>query len=241
MLSHNNDIIHELKELSPIIASFPKVNPFVVPEGYFDALTADILMRIEQPLDLQTKSKLGTVPEGYFDNLAENILQKIKDESLSAAEEIRQLSPALMATGNDNVFTVPRGYFEDLPSAIMEKLAPKVRVVEMKKRRSFLSYAVAAVFTGLIGLSLFNIMDSNINSVSNTGTQIAILNFDNELKSISEADIVNYLKDEGEDVEAALVASASDTRNLPDEMEYILDENTLDQFLNEINIDKTNN
>jgi hypothetical protein len=41
----------------------------------------------------------------------------------------------------------------------------------------------------------------------------------------------------GDDVDAALVASTIDEQNLPEAEEYIYNDNTLNNFLNELNID----
>ena len=61
--------------------------------------------------------------------------------------------------------------------------------------------------------------------------------FNIELNSLKEEDIVGYLTMNGDDVDAALVASSIDGQNLPEAEEYIYNDNALNDFLNELNID----
>ncbi|MEJ7609704.1 MAG: hypothetical protein WKF88_00855 [Ferruginibacter sp.] len=61
--------------------------------------------------------------------------------------------------------------------------------------------------------------------------------FENEMNSLSDNDIVKYLKENGEDINAALVASSlTDETKLPEASDYLTDENTLDDYLNENNL-----
>ena len=60
--------------------------------------------------------------------------------------------------------------------------------------------------------------------------------FDKELDALSGKDIEQYLKQSGQNVEAALVASVTDDANLPSQDEYLYDENTLDEFLKTMNL-----
>jgi hypothetical protein len=54
-----------------------------------------------------------SVPDGYFDNLASQIMGRIRTSEISAAEEIRELSPLLAGLSRTLPFQVPAGYFED--------------------------------------------------------------------------------------------------------------------------------
>lgn len=72
------------------------------------------------------------VPEGYFNTLADNILSRLKNQEISAEEEISQLSPLLSGLKRENPYLLPEGYFdknlsslpyiiaEDQPSAILK-------------------------------------------------------------------------------------------------------------------------
>ncbi len=247
-MEHTTDILNELKELSPALAAIEKVNVFTVPAGYFDHLTADILMGIENENGLNKNAVTNspaTVPEGYFDSLAGTILNKIKAlETEDAATEIRSLSPMLYSIQNENVFEVPQGYFENLSADIMDKLTPAAKVVKMPRRSStFLKYAVAAVFTGVMALGVFKFTgtskQTDLPDYVTAGLQVQ--NVDQELASISDADIVKFLEESGTDVKAAIVANSTDENELPSQEDYLLDDQTLDKYLNSINVDELKN
>ena len=105
---------------------------------------------------------------------------------------------------------------------------------------------------GLIGLSLFSVFDERSDDIiQTTNTSLAVSdgankiledqNFDKMMESLGDDEILSYLKNNGEDVNAALVASVSEDKILPSEDAYYLDENALDNLLNELNINKTGN
>lgn len=240
-------ILNELRAISPVVADVPYRNVFTVHEGYFDGLETELSARITAER-FQAKN-IFTVPEGYFESLEENILQKIKaGASETAAEELRGLSPVLAGIGNRNVFTVPAGYFEQLDFVAEERTEAKV--IKMKPVRSVFRYAAAAVITGLLGLSVINIVDrtpsadpataftksnpqvlADANNIVKTGT------FDQEMSKLSDKEIEQYLQESGQDVNAALVASSATTdTKLPDAADYLLDENTLDNYLKDNNL-----
>lgn len=245
-MTRNNTIYDELFSLSPRVAVIPRVNVFTVPDNYFNTLTAKVTERAhtESSAVLSGLSKHPlTVPEGYFSGLAANILQKIRQPEGSVAEELKNLSPALSAIGNANVYTVPKDYFEQLSVPSFEAPA---KVVEMKKRTGFIRYMAAAAITGIIGLTVINIADKQPGSTAPVAISEQVMaeanniiknkSFDAELNTISDADIEKYLTDNGQNVNAALVASATDEVNLPSALDYIVDDNTLDNFLNKMNL-----
>ena len=213
-----------------------------VPEGYFDGLAGSIMDKIRQ---VKAEEKEGStllasvknkqvyhVPSSYFDTLPGAISARIKQEaeqnehSLLLPESLKKINP----------YSVPRDYFNTLPVIIQSKITTPAPVYIMKKRSSFFNYAVAAVITGMLGLSVISIMDKRQAEKSMTDAIAVNVNFDEALSDVSEEDIVAYLKQSGEDVNAALVASATDSKDLPDEMDYIMNDNTLDNLLYELNI-----
>ena len=103
-----------------------------------------------------------TIPDGYFDTLSGAILSKVKTtNSETAEEELRELSPILYSLKDENVYTVPGGYFESFAGNVTQKLvqAP-AKVITMKKRTSWLKYAAAAVVTGIITITSFQLFTS---------------------------------------------------------------------------------
>lgn len=53
-----------------------------------------------------------SVPEGYFDGLATSILAKIKDQQVSAVQEIAELSPLLAGLTRSMPYGLPVNYFQ---------------------------------------------------------------------------------------------------------------------------------
>lgn len=110
-MNNGNNILNELREISPLLAGMDKVNVFTVPAGYFEGLadTLQLLVKEENSTVLNGISKQNQdVPAGYFDSLADTILSKIK------AGEAKEEFPLLNSITRENVYTVPQGYFESL-------------------------------------------------------------------------------------------------------------------------------
>jgi len=235
----NNTIQNELKELNSILAGISNQNVYTVPDGYFDVLSHDILLAV-QPKNTQSGNDTN-LPAGYFEGLADTIMGKIKAAEINEAE-----SALLTGLKNINVYRTPSGYFDNLATDIITKLPQPAKVVVMKKRSSFFNYAAAAVITGIIGLSVisvFNKKESSYSIQDNTETaSIDPKNIDEAFSTLTDADIVNYLQKDGQDVNAALVASITDDKNLPDQVDYLTDDKTLDNLLNELKpAESTNN
>lgn len=233
-----------------------RVKPMDVPEGYFDGLADNIMSRIRSeeqlvestaPAFLQPARHINvyTVPGGYFDTLGTEIMNKI---NRSANQQNGEGEESMLLNGikHINVFDVPAGYFESFPDLIMQNLPVRAKVISMNRRPAFYLYAVAAVLTGILGFSLMTFLDNKSgNSFSSSANLVAINeanrilkngDFEKEMDAISDDAIVSYLKENGQDVSAALVASVTDENTLPAEDEYIIDEKTLDNFLNEYHI-----
>ena len=232
------EILEELNKVSPLLAGLEKKNVFSVPEGYFDMLTISILKNINTEAQIET----FTVPEGYFENLSTNILNKIKSLNESPAQELRALSPMLYSIQNENVFEVPAGYFRNLENDILDKIItrPQTKVVELKKRDSIWRYAAAAVVTGVIGLSslmMFNKSQQSVirqeNDASVSSSIKTTQQFKNEIATLSDDEIIKYLETTGTDVDNETLATSVDENELPATKDYLLDENTLETYLNE--------
>lgn len=110
-MNNGNNILNELREISPLLAGMEKVNVFTVPAGYFEGLadTMQLLVKEENSTVLTGINKQSQdVPAGYFDSLADTILNKIK------AQEAAAEYPLLNSISKENVYGVPQGYFESL-------------------------------------------------------------------------------------------------------------------------------
>lgn len=270
----NSNILKELEELSPTLAGLARNNVFNIPEGYFESLSGELLLKTSQ------SATTYSVPEGYFDQLAGQILSTLKtsEQESDVAAEMLTLSPTIAGIGNNNVFsvpnhyfvqtahqtevhaetvaisasvadigktvpyTVPTGYFEQLADSILAKKDTTATIVSMKSRPFAWRYAAAAAITSVMALSVWFIMDNNKPTTGNMtaavqqeAKKILVNNsFEQEMSTISDAAIVEFLESKGQNVEAALVASYTDVEDeskLPDATDYMLNENTLDELL----------
>jgi hypothetical protein len=78
-----NDISEELRSLSAVVAAISRQTPYEVPEGYFLALPAQVLLKVRGREEY--KPLTFSVPEGYFEGFAQQVLDRIK--SVAAAVE----------------------------------------------------------------------------------------------------------------------------------------------------------
>lgn len=250
-MNPGSDILNELNELSPVLAALPRVNVFTVPEGYFDSLSSVVLASLseEDPVLFQS-AKLpvsNDVPAGYFEGLADSIMAKIKASEPSASEEIRALSPMLYSIQGENVYQVPQGYFEGLAAELNEKVQPRTaKLVPMRRRTAtFMKYAVAAVFTGVMALGVFKFSgtkNGKMDDVVLQGLEIAKSNtLEQEMSQLTDADIVKYLENNGENVDLATVTNLIDEKNLPSQEDYLTDDKALDNYLDKLSAEDLNN
>jgi len=249
-MENSADILNELKAISPAVAGIEKRNVFTVPVGYFESLGTAVLMNVKAELASLPGSAepMMQVPQGYFESLADNILNRIKAEN-TAATELKGLSPVLYSIQSENVFTVPQGYFESLPGQILAKVKPQqAKVVTMKSRSvtTILKYAVAAVFTGVMALGVYQF--SGGGKVKPTVAEPGyvtigkkIKDVDAELAKISDDDIIKYLQAEGTDIDAALVANKMNETELPSQEDYLSDDKALDKFLDNVDLNDLKN
>lgn len=239
------EILFELNGISKSVASIRCDNVLSVHEEYFTFLPQIIMAKINAEYSFNT-FQAPTVPEGYFENLAYNILKKIQQEENNVSAELKNLSPLLSSIQKKETYTVPTEYFNQL--AFFELPQERAKVVSINKPRSFFKYAAAAVITGLLGLSIVNMVDNNQQNGITTAAEIitrsaqpkAILidgNFNEALQHVSDNEIEQYLQKSGQDVNAALVASSTDDIDkLPEAGEYLLDENVLENYLKKNNL-----
>ncbi len=244
-MSNREDILVEIKSISVTVAAIPFVNVFHVDDAYFSTLPEIIIAHINAG-NAFTSTKNLAVPEGYFESLAANILNKIYAHENGVAAELSEISPLLADIENKETYKVPESYFNNL--TFVGEQPETAKVISLSNPRSFFKYAAAAVITGLLGLSIVNIVDNNkavdplITTAETTlgSTQQNSLalngNFDEALKNISDNEIEQYLQKNGQDVNAALVASSTDeVDRLPEASDYLLDENTLENYLKQNN------
>ncbi|HMG81760.1 MAG TPA: hypothetical protein VK559_01875 [Ferruginibacter sp.] len=251
----SNDILKELQELSPLLAGMEKVNVFTVPDGYFNDIPAAVLFALGKENNLPAFSGQSTfnVPAGYFESLAGNILAKIKEGELTVADELRELSAMLYSIQNENVYKVPNGYFDDLAESILKQVQPQqAKVIRIGKRNGVLKTAVAASVIVLLAFSVYKV-DKNF---GNTATiQVASLldpsiqqgknmgdaQFNATLDSLSTQEIANYLEKHNDDADVAALTSGLDANSIPNQDDYIVDDKTLDNYVQALNSSSSKN
>lgn len=157
-MSSPNHINDELKDLNSNLPSNPEGNPYSVPTGYFEGLAASVLAKVKaEPTSAAAEiSSLSpllagisrtmpySLPPSYFQTTLEELPFMVSEDPESAILSlVERVTP----------YEVPLGYFANLPQQIVEKLTDrKTKVVSMTGRK-WMRWAVAAMVSGIIGLS----------------------------------------------------------------------------------------
>ncbi len=100
-MENRNEILNELKQLSPLLAERKKENLFIVPENYFSGVEEKVMGKIyaesvsaelrNSGLKEFKKQEVFDVPYGYFERLPNEILQKTsRKKSLSVLESVNE-------------------------------------------------------------------------------------------------------------------------------------------------------
>lgn len=101
---------HELQQLSPLLSSIKKVNPFIVPDNYFDqTVEAFNLLKGEDELpaileNIQRKHPFG-VPASYFEELPGKILASVKNAGGAKVIPLPKRSTAIWKYAAAAIFT----------------------------------------------------------------------------------------------------------------------------------------
>ncbi len=241
-MEKNTEISNELKAISPLLAEIPRVNIQSVPPGYFESLGERITIYSllnQEETEEDFKTIEAGVPAGYFENLSDSILSKVKT---IAGEDVEEDYSVLNSLKNSNVFHVPKGYFENLSDTILSKMQQKekTKVISIT-RKTWWKYMAAALIAGIMLVSAFYLFNLGGNNVSpylaaakeyQTSTQIA-----EGIASLNDDDIISYLETHGNITDNDAILNNIDTDRLPTEADYLFDNNTLNNFLNKINID----
>ena len=146
-----------------------------------------------------------SVPEGYFEGFAASVLAKIKGQTLSAADELRELSPLLAGLPRvlpytvpvgyfeENIaglpfifeseasvvldsidkampYAVPQGYFENVAEQVLTNVAPQKAKVVPFFARTWMRAAVAAVIGGVMFIGGYRLLNSTENEEATAST-----------------------------------------------------------------------
>jgi hypothetical protein len=253
-----SDIVMRTINGENILKTITQADGTDVPEGYFDTLAGNILSKIKQQsaaadngeteeslsplLESLRLKNVFEVPEGYFEGFTGKI-----NEKLLGGDELAALPALLQELQHKNIFEVPQGYFDGLVTEIMSKLKPAPsKLVRMRSGLRVAKYAVAAAFAGVMALSVYKFVQPKqveLTTIQKEGIALSkdAGKYDSEFEQVTDEAIVKFLETEGHDVDAALVAVAVDEKELPTEDELMLDDKTLDNFLNDIDNKDLNN
>ncbi len=235
-----------------------------VPEGYFENLSSAIINKIKEQqintaandtttisalLQSVQRIKQFEVPDGYFENLSSNILNKINQEQANTSmEEIQSISPLLHSVRNVNVFEIPEGYFNKVPDNIFHLVSiTPAKLVSMPKFKSILRYAAAAIVTGAMALGVYKYTEKptftnpvpavSFAAIDTTIEKGKVMNeqqFTEALNNLTKEDITSYLEKNGSDEDISMLTSNIDGNDLPAKGDYLLDEKTLENYLDKI-------
>ena len=252
-MEKSREILNELRTISPVLAEIEKVNVFTVPEGYFIDLDEKITTTVF--LQIDKKENFQEVPEGYFNSLSSRILSKIKEEEESADNEIKSISPALHYLKQEEVFTVPQGYFDDLSDRILNKVKGETgKVVSFNSVKKWWKYAAAAVVAGIITIASLQLFTTeSTNSDTNIASSSAKLpayvqashyktpkQLDQGIASLTNDEIAKYLEKNTSILDDEALVKNTDTKELPSQEDYLLDDHALDNYLQKINVEMSN-
>ncbi|HEY5368133.1 MAG TPA: hypothetical protein VIJ75_04010 [Hanamia sp.] len=243
-MESKSEILNKLKTISPLLASIDKKNVFKTPDGYFEILdkriTANVLLN-----DLKT-SRTQEVPEGYFELLTSKIISKIKN--MDSGEEIQDISPVLFSLRDKGTFAVPPGYFENLSSSVFKKIDNgKAKVISIHGSKKWWRYAAAAAVAFLVIIGSLEFFNNKKATDDNTKMASVSANlpdyiklsfqyetpeqFENGIASLNDTDIIAYLEQHGNVLDDEQINNGIDVDELPDAVDYLLNDNTLNDFL----------
>lgn len=200
----SNYIEEELRQVAPALSELGRVNPYVVPEGYFEALADELLDHSIQGALLNelkgtaaAKEIFEVPPSGYFDSLAGDIMSRIRQEinpSSDVYSELEEVAPWLNKISKDNIYHVPAEYFERIMPLVNKPLQQQeAKVVSMNAAgnvKRWISYAAAAAVMMFISTTSFLYVNHRMKHAAHT------LTVEQRLATLKDEEILKYLKND---------------------------------------------
>ena len=239
--AHNED--WDLSGWAPLLESLKgKPHGFLLPEGYFESLPAEIQDQLEVgETDDSFLQDIGkdrsdlNVPEGYFQTLPDQIMDRIAASDTPMLDGLKEGKPELH---------VPKGYFQQLPDQIMARIeaeeaettAPAEETPKRGKVISLFSFrrvavGVAASVLIVLGINQFQSTPVEDGQMADwmewTDAEIdtADLWFDDASYYIDDEAIALYMADEeGDFVSFEAIEETSD-EEASDVIDYLMDVN----------------
>ena len=190
-MQNREEITIELTSIVSAATAWPVSVPYMVPVGYFDALSEMILERIS--IGLPNKANVFVVPDNYFEQLPDTILQAVRHTEVS--DELREVAPFLQSIPKTNPYQTNTVPVLDIQAMIAEKAATdtgKVITMPAIRKSAWMRLAAAAVMVGVLVTAAF-IYNSNQTIESVNTDQYAQMDVSNEISKLSEDELTNYL------------------------------------------------
>lgn len=231
-MENKQQIREELKEINPFLAGMEVVNPYTVPQGYFNTLPVMIMDMIQVGEVLKPASvNIYQVPAGYFERLPAAILSRVHGMPINEVrDELEEIAPLLNTISKQEIYSVPDGYFAQA-NFVGAGEKKQGKVISLKKARNWMQYAAAAVVAGILVTGAFLYTGHNPNFEYEKYSSIDV---SSEINKASEEDMVTYL-DNHEHFVIAHETTAAVLEDITDETESIevLSDEELSDYLKE--------
>jgi hypothetical protein len=223
-----------------------KLNNTQVPLGYFNNVSTHIIAKIKNmeqlhATELEPMPALLTavqhinvfkVPANYFDELPITVEQKINNNIDTIFEVLKEVN-------KNNTLLIPAHYFENLPQKIIAKAtSTPTKIIKISAVKHWYKYAAAAIFTGILsfGIIKFNAPNKQpiLEASIETGKNMDDNKFNETLNNLNAEDIAQYLAKTSTDADITSISTSIEENNVPAKDDYLQDENTLENFLNDI-------
>lgn len=243
-MNGTNEILEELRSLSPSVAAIGRLTPYQVPEDYFQQFPETALRKVSA---WNAKSLTYNVPEGYFETFAQRVLARIR-AGVSAADGdpvsdtlkqigrgtpyrvpegyFEDLSPLLAVLRDQNPYVAPEGYFETFSAVVIARTgsappaAGEASIVSLRSRRrrsiGWMRYSAAAVLAGIIFTVGWLRWHQPAANSSKSQTEIA-----NNLSKVSDTELQNFLSDQDTTLAQPLSNVSSNTSTVAVDMNDI--------------------
>ncbi len=171
-----------------------KAVTYQIPPGYFDDLADEILSKIHVPAGIEFPCSMP--PANYFEGLAGSVLSNInmnQDAPVvlnDVEKELAEVDPFLATIPKTNVYAVPPGYFESFRVELPATQAAPVTM--MRRPATWITYAAAAVVTGIIATGVF-LYNNEQNTTTTDSHYSYSTNYQQALSKLPDSEITNYL------------------------------------------------
>jgi hypothetical protein len=196
-MENRNDLLNELKNISPLLAERKKENLFSVPENYFSTVEVNVMEKIyaesvsselqNSSLKNIAKQNAFDVPYGYFERLPNELLQKTsRRKSLNVFESVTEwfaysFRPVYFFAAAPVVAVLILAVMILFkPTEVIEINSPMAQVSN-DEIRSYLSENISSFDESLIIAQ----MDEKAIGNLNAGIDIQKSDFDNSLNDLS--------------------------------------------------------